>query len=196
MRMFLLRRKELNEVLTSNNTSVSYGLFYRVFILTAVDAMFTIPLSILVVYINAVQVPIYPYVGWADLHYNFSRVDTFTTEQIAAQNDPWLTFSKVWSQWIYVLCALVFFMVYGTSMDFVRFYWNGTWRVLGWMGVKRKAGRSKDLNQTTIQFASVVNNHVQSESSMYVFDHSFSYGTLTVGVGMRTKNLKQRLRFP
>ena len=172
VRVFLIRRKELDEVLTSNNTTVDYSLFYRVFILTAADTMFTIPLGILVIIINSVQVSITPYQSWAEIHYDFSRVDAYTFEQIAAIDGPWATFSLYWSQWVNVLCALILFLVYGTSMDFVRFYWNGLWRVFGWMGFRRSGGGvSQNNKQTTIRFASFAIDESNSHSiraSQYV----------------------------
>jgi hypothetical protein len=109
---------------------------------------------VLIIYINATHLYVTPHFDWADVHFDFGRIEKFTTAQMAAANDPWLGFVQIWTEWIYVVCAAVLFVVYGTSMDLVRFYCNGFWSCVGRLGYQRR--EKKKPMQTTIQFASVV----------------------------------------
>jgi pheromone a factor receptor len=122
--------------------------------LTSADAVFTIPLGVLIMYVNATRVPVTRNFDWDDVHYDFGRVDTYTVAQIAAANDPWLSFLQAWAQWIYILCAVVLFAVYGSSMDLVRFYCKWFWSLAGRLGYRRR--EKKKPVQTIIHFTSVV----------------------------------------
>ena len=171
-----MQRKELNELLTSNSTAVNYSLFYRVFALASVDAIFTIPLGVFVIYCNAVHARVYPYVSWAEVHWGFSRVDTFTNEEFYKifHRTGWTVFLRLWRQWVNVFCAVVFLAVCGTTMDLVHFYCDAFRTLAGLCGIRCKRTSNDVEKQTSILFASAgdvegkVSRSTASATDVYV----------------------------
>ena len=157
MRVFIKQHKELNEVLTNESSKVNYSRFYRAFALTSVDILLTIPLSIIVIYLDAVvQGPVLPWTGWSDIHYNYSRVDTVPAfvwrNPVFARNHPtplpWLRFYFAWNQWVYVFCTFVFIAIYGTTGEVVRYYVGLFWKAAGFFGWAKKKPVDNMDNQT------------------------------------------------
>lgn len=133
------------------------------------DTFFTIPLAIVVIYINAVVYgPVNPWPGWSEVHSGFSRVDAIPAviwrEPELLSPWPggigWLRFFIIWNQWIYAFCAGMFFAIFGTSRDVFTFYVNVFWRVARVFGWKQKVQSTPDRRRsgipTTIIFQSAV----------------------------------------
>ena len=139
----LLRdRSTLLKRLKSENPEINYVLFCRIFALTLVDAVLTIPFSVTFIYFNTTIVPIHPYISWVDTHSNYSRVISVPSVlwRYGYETDPtggWFRFAIVWRNIMNPACALIFLAIYGTSMDIVWYYWDVIWRCLAWFGFKR-----------------------------------------------------------
>ena len=145
----LRNRSSLLKHLKSEHSEISYVLFCRIFALTLVDAVVTIPLTAAFIYCNATITPVDPYISWADAHYDYSRVVSVPSVlwRYGYKTDPtggWYRLSIVWRNITYPFCVFLFLAVYGTSMDIVWYYWAVIWRCLGWFGVKRST-------KTTVQ---------------------------------------------
>lgn len=190
IRTFITQHKELNEVLTNETSRVNYSRFYRAFALTSTDTIFTIPLAILMIYLDAVvQGPVLPWPGWSEVHYGFSRVDTIPAI-LWRQPEPfpplpggvgWLRFLIIWNQWIYVFCVGVFFAIYGTTREVFTYYEGVFWRAASALGLKRRNLKEQRRNSwrrpeipTTMMFQSVTHAGGQSWStqSMMQGEHS------------------------
>lgn len=139
-------------MLDSSASEVDRNLFYRVFALTSTTSLFPMLLGVLVIFSNTRE-GVGPYVNWDWVHWGFSRVDKYPI----AQYDPyrlggWDAFSRVMLEWIYIFCAVVFMLVFGTSKNLFQYYSGVFWDILRWCGVKRKESPSRSTVQT-IQFA-------------------------------------------
>ena len=135
-------RSSLLKHLKSEHSEINYVLFCRIFALTLVDAVVTIPLSVAFIYCNVTTAPVNPYISWADTHYNYSRIVSVPSAlwRYGYETDPtggWYRLSIVWRNIMYPFCAFFFLTIYGTSMDIVWYYWAIIWKCLAWFGVKR-----------------------------------------------------------
>jgi len=104
--------------LMSSSQHVNLSHYYRLSALCVIELLFTIPRSLfnMIVYVRTIS----PWKGWADDHYDFSRV-----EQIPAV--LWRTagaqaVSLEMSRFFVVLCALIFFGFFGFEAR--KSYWG------------------------------------------------------------------------
>ncbi|KAF9555101.1 STE3-domain-containing protein [Agrocybe pediades] len=103
------RRTEFNDLLSSHSNLTS-RIYIRLMCLAATEAIGTISLSSLSLYLNS-KFPLNPWISWEDTHFNFSRV-----EQIPARfwrSDPINGVNLELSRWLVVLCAFTFFAFFG-----------------------------------------------------------------------------------
>lgn len=118
LRAFFKRRKQFNELMTSNNT-LTFNRYFRLMGLASVEVVATVPLGLWVLITNCLQ-PIYVWRGLGDLHSGFSRVDQFPaiewTESLAAvqgfEFDCWMT----------VIMPVIFFAFFGVADEARRNY--------------------------------------------------------------------------
>ena len=80
----------------------------------------TVPLSAAINYLNIAKTPIYPYKGLTDLHQGFGRIRQYPLEIWLAF--PGLAQSFEIVEWLFVGCALVFFLIFGLTEEARRHY--------------------------------------------------------------------------
>ncbi len=83
--------------------------------LAAVEASLTTPLACFSVYLNATGSTVEPYINWANVHYNFSRVEQIPS--LIWRSDPMTVLSLELTRWVVVLCAFVFFGFFGFAEE-------------------------------------------------------------------------------
>lgn len=110
---FNQRRLAFSSFLRSNQTSLTFGRYFRLMALAMTDVLLSSPLAIFSIWVNATATPIFPYISWADTHYGFSRVDTYPalfwrSNHISASG---IQFSR----WIGPACAIIFFAFFGVA---------------------------------------------------------------------------------
>ena len=87
--------------------------------LAMTEMCLTIPLASFVIYLNRTQ-PLVPWRGWADTHYNFSRVVLIPA--VYWQDDSLLVAAFELNRWISPFCAFVFFAYFGFAQEARRNY--------------------------------------------------------------------------
>ncbi|KAH9948847.1 putative fungal pheromoneG-protein-coupled receptor [Amylocystis lapponica] len=118
LRRFIRREKELKSLLTSNS-NLNFNRYFRLMGLAAIEICCTIPVSIFGL-VNDSQVPIYKFVGLADLHYNFSFV--LQSPAVIWRSSPATVRAIDLTMWSIILCALVFFAFFGFAEDARKHY--------------------------------------------------------------------------
>ena len=116
LRSLRMKRSELNELLSSHqNLTTSH--YYRLAWISSSGCVFTVTVGTLIVVFNLVQyfkatgAALEPWRGWADSHFNFSRVDLVPAvlwrsslpNEVSVELPRWLT----------LLCSFVFFGFFG-----------------------------------------------------------------------------------
>ena len=119
LRSFTRRRAQFNQFLSSNK-SLTISRYFRLMALAMTEIVFTIPLAIFMIWLNATAAPIGPWRSFADTHFAFSRV-----EQIPAviwRGNPTLVMAMEFTRWVTPLCAIVFFAFFGFADEAKKHY--------------------------------------------------------------------------
>ncbi|KAJ6457107.1 pheromone A receptor-domain-containing protein [Mycena vitilis] len=119
IRSFYRSRVQLKELLSSNN-NLNLNRYVRLMCLASTDLLFTIPLSIWVLWVNVSVVGLSPWVSWADTHSNFSRV--VQVPGVFWRADVYTVASLETTRWATVACALLFFGYFGFADEAMKNY--------------------------------------------------------------------------
>ena len=111
-----MKRSELNKLLSSHqNLTTSH--YYRLMCISSSGSIFTVILGTFVICFNLIQSfniignPLQPWRGWADSHYNFSRV--VLVPGVIWRSSPESEAAVELTRWLTLLCAFVFFGFFG-----------------------------------------------------------------------------------
>jgi pheromone a factor receptor len=107
--LFRKRSAQFNELL-SGHRNLTHNRYIRLMFLAGIEMACTIPLGSWVIAVN-VMAGVFPWLGWADTHYGFSRVDKIPA--IIWRNDPASNSGLEFTRWSVVVCAMVFFAFFG-----------------------------------------------------------------------------------
>ncbi|KAJ6457135.1 pheromone B alpha 1 receptor, partial [Mycena vitilis] len=119
IRSFYRSRVQLKELLSSNN-NLNLNRYVRLMCLASTDLLFTIPLSIWVLWVNVSVVGLSPWVSWDDTHSNFSRV--VQVPGLFWRSDVYTVASLETTRWATVACALLFFGYFGFADEAIKNY--------------------------------------------------------------------------
>ncbi|KAF9526205.1 STE3-like pheromone receptor [Crepidotus variabilis] len=119
LRSFWIRRLQFAQLLSSN-PSMSVSRYLRLVMLALIDMMCTVPIEILCIYLGNKGVRLAPWISWEDTHFNFSHVIFVPT--LVWRSDPSFRTSVELTRWLPVLCAFVFFGLFGFASEARRFY--------------------------------------------------------------------------
>ncbi|KAG6839632.1 hypothetical protein C0991_000689 [Blastosporella zonata] len=89
-------------------------------------------------YLNATTTPIEPWKGWADTHYDYSRIDLLPAILWRSSSHSKLVAIEL-SRWANPICALIFFAFFGFAEEAKRNYRVAFWRILRPFGVRPQA---------------------------------------------------------
>ncbi|KAK7026810.1 a-factor receptor [Paramarasmius palmivorus] len=126
LRAFYIRRLQFQQLM-SHNSAISASRYLRLIILSCVDALFTVPFSIYVVYIATHGVTLAPWISWEETHFNFQRVDRIPA-LFWRQNKSFTTSVEL-NRWLAVFCAFVFFALFGFASEAQKHYKLAFWWV-------------------------------------------------------------------
>ncbi len=97
----------------------------------------------------------YPYVSWKNVHDgeagNLPGLSLSSIVQMPASvwgTDRWEVFTVKWDEWIYVVHAIVFFGVFGTTPEMRQYYRTAFWFVPERCGYRRR--RSQVSEERTV----------------------------------------------
>nr|AIX99561.1 pheromone receptor [Agrocybe salicacicola] len=133
LRSFWIRRLQFNQLITSN-PSMSVSRYLRLVLLAIIDMMCTVPLGVYTIWIGNQGVGLAQWISWEDTHFNFSRVALVPA--LIWRSDRSFTTSVELTRWLPVLCAFLFFALFGFASEAQRCYKIAFWRVMGVFGVK------------------------------------------------------------
>lgn len=120
LRAFIRRRKQFSELIASNS-NLTFNRYFRLMAMAVIEMLSTIPLGIYTV-VGNVQIGVYPWKGFADLHLGFSRVSQYPLELWQTTWDDASKRSLEFNQWAFVVCALVFFLIFGMAEEARKHY--------------------------------------------------------------------------
>ncbi|KAF8207432.1 pheromone A receptor-domain-containing protein [Mycena galopus ATCC 62051] len=125
IRAFYAQRASFKDLLSaSQNANLSLNRYLRLMLLAGTDIIFTIPLSVFVLYVATVVQGIVPWVSWADTHSNFSRVDQIPG--VFWRANVWDVAGVEGMRWMTVGAGLLFFAYFGFAEEAVKNY-RGAW---------------------------------------------------------------------
>ncbi len=139
----------MNEYLSSSQ-DITYSKYSRLMVVACLDTLFNLPVSITVIITdilggkgNALN---NPYISWKNVHDgeggNAPGLSLSSILQIPASE--WSSgvggsCSQVkWDEWIYVLHAITFFLIFGTTPEMRRYYRTAFWFIPERLGYKRR----------------------------------------------------------
>nr|WJN24982.1 putative pheromone receptor [Sporisorium sorghi] len=120
-----IRRRQLSAVLSSSGSGIQLSQYIRLFGLSCVEILWTVPVNWTVQMQNLFNRSdgnvLFPYISWANVHYGFDRVTLITIEDLrqtsaGRKNLPILYLGSLSS----AISCLLFFCFLGTSAEISR----------------------------------------------------------------------------
>lgn len=143
IRAFNESRTQFNELLSSYSNLTS-SRYLRLMCLAGVEVVCTVPLGSFAIYLNA-KAGIFPWISWADTHYNFSRVDQFPALLWRLTSNSEVSVEL--TRWLIVICAFVFFGFFGFADEAKKNYRSAFATVAKRVGLTTSTGAtSSTLN--------------------------------------------------
>ncbi len=107
-------------------------------IIACLDTLFNLPVLIMIIITSILQgeqnALNYPYINWSNVHDgeggNAPGLSLSTILQIPASEwstEGWELFNTKWDEWVYVLHAVIFFSVFGTTPEMRQYYRSAFW---------------------------------------------------------------------
>lgn len=114
LRLLIARHAQFREFISSGSGLTS-SRYFRLMALATTDMLFTIPFGIYELYSNAASGEIQPWLGWANTHFGFSRVDQYPA--LVWMYQPSIAVPLQLSRWIIPACAFIFFTFFGFAEE-------------------------------------------------------------------------------
>ncbi|KAL1742311.1 mating pheromone receptor Bbr2 [Schizophyllum fasciatum] len=119
LRAFYIRRLQFAQIL-AHNKSLDTSRYMRLMLLAILDMCCTIPLGALSIYLSSHGVTLSPWISWADTHYDFGRVEQVPS-LIWRANSTYRSSVEL-TRWLPVVCAFLFFGLFGFANEAKKFY--------------------------------------------------------------------------
>lgn len=145
LRAFWKRKAQFSQMIASN-TSLTLHRYFRLMALATLELVCTTPFAAYFIYLDSTAEPISAYTSWADIHFNFSRVDQIAF--VLWNLNPKSALAMQLTRWLMVIPAFVFFLFFGFAEEARKHYRQTFWKVMKVFGVKPK---SKYPNRIAIQ---------------------------------------------
>ncbi|KIM23948.1 hypothetical protein M408DRAFT_246575 [Serendipita vermifera MAFF 305830] len=137
LRQFLKRRKNFEMLLSSNSTGMQKNRYLRLMWLCCIDLVIAIPWHTYIIIDNLVNVPLFPWVSWAETQFDWYRIDFY--RRIIIDMSPYLRLQLIGFLFIQPVIAIVFFLLFGLTRETVKGYANAWYFVMRPFGIKRPA---------------------------------------------------------
>ncbi|KLO16520.1 STE3-domain-containing protein [Schizopora paradoxa] len=119
LRAFHQKRSQFRELL-SQNKSLTVNRYFRLMALATIELICTIPFATYFIIINSSGGQVFPYKGWADLHFHWSFVGQFPATLWRLDHKAEIALEL--TRWLVVVCAFVFFAFFGFADEARRNY--------------------------------------------------------------------------
>ncbi|KAG1751799.1 pheromone A receptor-domain-containing protein [Suillus lakei] len=123
---FMKRRAQFSAFLSSN-ASLSVNRYFRLMALATLELLCTTPISAYGIYINIADNPLEPWKGFADAHYNYSRIGQYPSV-IWRMNSLTIVSTQL-TRWSLVFCAISFFAFFGLADEARKNYCKTFWAI-------------------------------------------------------------------
>lgn len=185
LRAFFRRRRDFSALIASNS-NLTFNRYFRLMGLAAIEVLCTVPLATYNLVADATQ-PIYPYVGMADLHFGFSRVNQKSA--VSWRADPAVVSAMDFKRWNVIACALVFFCFFGLAEEARKHYRLALSSVAKRVGITTlggssgftatgsRGGASKGMGGSSfgrVTIPTFVQRHTRARASMDSFSDGLS----------------------
>ncbi|KAG2131856.1 pheromone receptor [Suillus cothurnatus] len=131
LRAFTRRRAQFGDFLKSR-TSLSVNRYFRLMALATMELLFTTPISAYGIYINIADNPLEPWKGFADAHFNYSRVGQYPS--VIWRLNRLTIVSTELTRWSLVFCAFSFFVFFGLADEARKNYRKAFWAIAKFFG--------------------------------------------------------------
>ncbi|KLO09459.1 STE3-domain-containing protein [Schizopora paradoxa] len=133
-RTFLRHRKEMKGFF-STSQEMTYNRYNRLMVIAYFDVLFNLPVlmvSLVTSILEGNKSPLnFPFKSWKNVHEgeggNAPGLSLSSILQVPANTwgmDTWGVFVVKWDEWLYVVHAIMFFCVFGTTPEMRRYYRN------------------------------------------------------------------------
>lgn len=126
------RRAQFSQFVNAN-TALTVNRYFRLMCLATAELAFNLPISTYGLYLNITSQPIYPWQGWANLHFDWYSIDIFPA--LIWRSDRITTITLELSRWSVIFCAIVFFAFFGFAEEARKHYRMTYWAVLKRFGI-------------------------------------------------------------
>lgn len=137
----------MNEFFTSAQ-DITRNKYTRLMIIACLDTVFNAPVLLATIITDVLQgqedALNYPYISWKNVHDgvggNDPGVSLSTILQAPASvwgSNSWTLFTVKWNEWVYVLHAVIFFGVFGTTPEMLSYYRTALWFIPERCGYRR-----------------------------------------------------------
>ena len=133
---FIRRQAQFSQFLSANS-SLTTSRYFRLIALACTEVMFTTPLAIFSMVINATSAPIEPWISWENTHYHFSRVGQVPA--VIWRSDNLVVVGLTLTKWSSVICAFIFFIFFGFATEARRNYSSAFTKLLLICRLKKQA---------------------------------------------------------
>ncbi|KAG5722666.1 Pheromone B alpha 3 receptor [Termitomyces sp. T112] len=131
IRAFAKSRRQFQGLLSGG--SISANRYLRLMMLAGIEAMLTVPFAFFTIYESYIKVQMHPWLGWADTHEDFSRVDQ--TPAILWRSNAEMVLNLEMDRFFVCLCAFLFFLFFGFAEEARKHYRLGIQSVTKRMGI-------------------------------------------------------------
>ncbi|KAG6860869.1 hypothetical protein C0995_006549 [Termitomyces sp. Mi166 len=119
LRAFMKRRAQFSEFV-SFNSCLTVNRYFRLMSLATVELLFNTPISAHGLYLNVTRLPIYPWKGWANIHFDWYTIDTYPAI-LWRRNHVQVVTLEI-TRWSLVFCAFLFFAFFGFADESRKHY--------------------------------------------------------------------------
>lgn len=121
LRHFMLRRISFAAHLDASHSALTTSRYLRLMLMSVIQMVWSLSITTYVLWFTLMAVPLRPWTGWADVHSDFSRVDTYPILFI-----PQVVLTSYYASW-WVLPASTFIFVafFAFGREAVEDYKNG-----------------------------------------------------------------------
>lgn len=124
--------------LISRNSDMTYSLYFRLMALAGTETLCTTAVTTAYVIINSTL--LYPWISWEDTHSDFHRADLILAS--IWRKRPLVAQRVELTRWLFVVCAILFFIFFGFAEEVRKLYGPPFQYVLKKMGISRSPGQS------------------------------------------------------
>ncbi|KAI9456129.1 STE3-domain-containing protein [Lactarius psammicola] len=119
IRLFWKSSRLLKEIQGSNK-NLNHSRYMRLIALSSTQLLFTLPISLVGLYINAHIIPVQRWISWEDTHFEYFRVVQFPS--VAWRADLLHQIGVESSRWNVIPCAFLFFGFFGFAEEARKHY--------------------------------------------------------------------------